>query len=273
MAWKLFDRVARALTVVFALLGLAYMLTPILVIVPISFSTERYLRLPVPDYSTKWYERMWESAGYMTAFSNTILIGLGVALAAAVLGTMAALAVIRGRLRFGSLIAMGMMSPLVMPQIILAIGIYPVMANFGLIGTRTAVIIAHVAIAIPLVFTTVSAALRGHSENMELAAMTLGANSFRTFMHVTLPMIRLGMVVGAIFAFALSFDEIIIALFLTDASSVTLPVFMWNELRYQMEPTIAAASTVAVILSLSLLTAVAALQRAGKRFSQGKGQE
>ncbi|TPN81132.1 ABC transporter permease [Mesorhizobium sp. CU2] len=272
MNWRLFDRFASVTTVVVALLGLAYMLTPLFVIFPISFSSERYLRLPVPSYSIHWYERMWNSQGYMTAFSNTILVGLGVGLAAAILGTMAALGVVRGRLRFGGTVSMMIMSPLIMPQIILAIGIFPIMAALGLVGTRAAVIMAHVAIAIPLVFTTVSASLRSYSDSMELAAMTLGANNVRTFLHVTLPMIRLGIIVGAIFAFALSFDEIIIALFLTDASSVTLPVFMWNELRYQMEPTIAAASTVAVIFSLSLLTAVALLQRAGKRFSNDMHQ-
>jgi putative spermidine/putrescine transport system permease protein len=162
-----------------------------------------------------------------------------------------------------------------MPQIILAIGIFPVIAAAGLIGTKTAVVIAHSAVTVSLVFITVSSALRGYSRNLELGAMTLGAGYFRTFMHVTFPMIRLGMIVGGIFAFAFSFDEIIIALFLTDADSVTLPVFMWNEIRYQMDPTIAAASAVAIVLSLSLLSAVALLQRAGKPKStkQRRGDE
>jgi putative spermidine/putrescine transport system permease protein len=116
-------------------------------------------------------------------------------------------------------------------------------------------------LAIPLVFATVSASLRGYSENLELAAMTLGADTLRTFVYVTWPMIRPGVIVGAIFAFASSFDEVVVALFVTDAASVTLPVFLWNELFSNMDPTIAAASTLAILFSTGLLGVVALLQR------------
>lgn len=265
MNWSLFDRVATVVTIIFAILGLLYMLMPVLVILPISLSADRYLALPISDVSAQWYDRLWASEGYMTAFRNTFIVGAATAVISAILGTMAALAVVRGNVVFSRFISLAVMSPLVMPQIILAIGIFPIVAGVGMIGSKVAVAVAHAAIATSLVFTTVSSALRGYSRNMEMSAMTLGAGHVRTFLHVTFPMIRLGMLVGAIFAFAFSFDEIIIALFLTDASSVTLPVFMWNEIRYQMDPTIAAASTVAIVLSLSLLSAVALLQRASKR--------
>jgi ABC-type spermidine/putrescine transport system permease subunit II len=269
MNWRLFDNIAYAATGLFAFLGLLYMLTPVLIILPISLSADRYLSLPTTQFSTVWYERLWNSGGYMSAFTNTFIVGLTTAALSAIFGTMAAMAVVRGNVFFARAISLVVMSPLVMPQIILAIGIFPVVASVGMIGSKVALAMAHAAIATSLVFTTVSAALRGYNRNMELSAMTLGAGHFRTFLHVTLPMTRLGMLVGAIFAFAFSFDEIIIALFLTDASSVTLPVFMWNEIRYQMDPTIAAASTVAIVLSLSLLSAVALLQRAGKRNING----
>lgn len=269
MTWRLLDTIAYAFTGLFALLGLLYMLTPVLIILPISLSADRYLSLPIEQYSTEWYDRLWNSAGYMSAFSNTFLVGLATAAFSVVFGTMAAIAVVRGNVRFARGVSLLVMSPLIMPQIILAIGVFPVAAAFGMIGSKVAIAMAHAAIATSLVFTTVSSALRGYNRNMELSAMTLGAGHVRTFMHVTLPMTRLGMLVGAIFAFAFSFDEIIIALFLTDASSMTLPVFMWNEIRYQMDPTIAAASTVAIVLSLSLLTAVALLQKAGKRKIKG----
>lgn len=265
MSWRLFNSSARVATIIIALVGLIYMIIPILTIVPISFSADRYISLPVSGYSLKWYERMWNSVGYRGAFANTLLIGVAVAALSAVLGTMAALAVVRGKLPFARLVSVIVLSPLVMPQIILAIGIFPIIAQFGLIGSKFAVIIAHTAISISLVFITVSSALRGYSQNMELAAMTLGANGLRTFLHVTWPNIWLGVLVGAIFSFALSFDEIIIALFLTDASSVTLPVYMWNEIRFAMDPTITAASIVAIAISLSMLSIVGLLQSVGKK--------
>ncbi|MDI6029300.1 ABC transporter permease [Corticibacterium sp. UT-5YL-CI-8] len=264
MNWTLFDRIAKLVTIGFSVFGLVYLLTPILVIVPISFSADRFFSLPMHDISFQWYDRLWNSTGYLLAFTNTVIVGVVTALIAVVLGTLAALAVVRGNVVFGRVISGLVMAPLVMPQIILAIGVFPVVASLGMLGSKLAVAAVHAAVATSLVFTTVSSALRGYSPNMELSAMTLGAGHIHTFWHVTFPMIRLGMMVGAIFAFAFSFDEIIIALFLTDASSVTLPVYMWNEIRFQMDPTIAAASAVAIVFSLSLLSAVALLQRAGR---------
>ncbi|RWJ05705.1 ABC transporter permease [Mesorhizobium sp.] len=264
MNWRLFDRLASIITLSVSVLGLLYLLTPILIIVPISFSADRFFTLPIEEISFQWYDRLWNSAGYLAAFRNTAVVGLTAALISAVLGTLAALAVVRGNVVFGRSVSALVMAPLVMPQIILAIGVFPVVASFGMIGSKFAVAAVHAAVASSLVFTTVSASLRGYSPNMELSAMTLGANHLNTFRHVTFPMIRLGVLIGAIFAFAFSFDEIIIALFLTDASSVTLPVYMWNEIRFQMDPTIAAASAVAIVFSLSLLSAVAVLQRVGQ---------
>ncbi|RWB28300.1 MAG: ABC transporter permease [Mesorhizobium sp.] len=263
MNWRVFDRLATGVTVGFSVLGLLYLLTPILVIVPISFSADRFFTLPIKAVSYQWYDRLWNNPGYLLAFGNTAAVGLATALMSATLGTLAALAVVRGKVVFGRPISGIVMAPLVMPQIILAIGVFPVVASVGMIGSKLAVAAVHSAVATSLVFTTVSAALRGYSPNMELSAMTLGAGHVNTFRHVTFPMIRLGILIGAIFAFAFSFDEIIIALFLTDASSVTLPVYMWNEIRFQMDPTIAAASAVAIVFSLSLLSAVALLQRVG----------
>ncbi|WP_107676315.1 ABC transporter permease [Agrobacterium sp. LAD9] len=267
MNWKAFNLAIRCVTLTMVFLGLLYMMTPILVILPLSLSPERFLAISFDGISMQWYQALWDKPGYLRALGNTLLIGAGVSILATVLGAIAALAVVRGKLPYGRVVTGVILSPLIMPQVILAIGIFPILAFFGLIGSGSAVVVAHAAIAIPLSFITVSAALRGYSENLELASMTLGANGLATFIHVTVPMIRLAMVIGAIFAFAFSFDEIIIALFLTDASSITLPVFMWNELRSQMDPTIAAASTVAIVISLSMLSAAALLQSADKSKS------
>jgi ABC-type spermidine/putrescine transport system permease subunit II len=263
MNWALTSRITRIGVTFISLAGFVLLLLPVVVIAPLSLSGDRLL--DVTDMSLKWYQRMWDNPGYMLSFFNTIVTGLAVAFLSLVLGTMAALSLVRGRFRQGKAISMLLLLPLVMPQIILAIGIFPVLAKFGLIGSRLSVIIAHSVVALPLVFVAVSTSLRSYSQNIELAAMTLGANGFGTFIHVTLPMIRPGLAVGAILAFAFSFDEIILALFLTDANSVTLPVFMWNELRLQLDPTIAAASTVAIVTSLALLGVVSLLQSRNKK--------
>jgi ABC-type spermidine/putrescine transport system permease subunit II len=268
MSWRLYSKIFRIAILTIAVIALIYLVLPTFVIVPLSFSSTTYLSFPPPDWSGKWYVKLWATDAYFKAFFNTLKVGIPAALIAVTLGTLAALAIVRGRLRAARPISALIIAPLMLPQIILAIGLFPVLATFGLIGSYLGVILGHAVVCTPLVFITVSAALRGYDSSFELAAMTLGANWWRTFWNVTFPMIRLGMIVGGIFAFAFSFDEIIIALFLTDAETFTLPKQLYDELRYQMEPTIAAASSFVLTISFLLLGSVAVIQRLGARRQQ-----
>lgn len=265
MFWVTFARAFRVAVVVFAGLALLYLILPTFVIVPLSFSSKTYLSFPPPGWSFQWYVTLWGQANYFTAFLNSIKVGVPAAALATVMGTLAALAIVRGRVRSARPVSALVIAPLMLPQIILAIGMYPILADFGLIGTYLGVILGHAIVCTSLVFITVSASLRSYDESFELAAMTLGANWWNTFRHVTFPMIRLGMLIGFIFAFSFSFDEIIIALFLTDSETFTLPKQLYDELRYQMKPTIAAASTFVITISLLLLASVAIIQRAARR--------
>ena len=156
-------------------------------------------------------------------------------------------------------------APLMLPQIILAIGLYPIMARFHLAGSYPGVVIGHTVICIPLVFITVAASLKSYRPEYELAAMTLGANWWRTFWHVTFPMIRIGVVVGALLSFTFSFDELIVSLFLTSPETRTLPRLLWEDLRQYVTPIIAAATTLVLCVSLVLLGFVAFLQRRVQR--------
>ena len=269
MSWALAMRLTRAAILGTAGLALLYLILPTFVIVPLSFSSKTYLSFPPPGWSRQWYLELWAQKNYLTAFSNSIKIGVAAAAIATVLGTLAALGIVRGRLRAMRPLSALIIAPLMLPQIILAIGMFPILAKFGLIGSYLGVILAHAVVCTPLVFITVSASLRGYEESYELAAMTLGANWWQSFRYVTFPMIKLGMLVGAIFAFSFSFDEIIIALFLTDFETFTLPKQLYDELRYQMKPTIAAASTFVIVVSLLLLTTVALIQR---RMSRGQAR-
>jgi ABC-type spermidine/putrescine transport system permease subunit II len=170
-----------------------------------------------------------------------------------VLGTMAALGVARGNMPGRELMTIIVIAPLIMPPIVLAIGLFPIMVRLGIIGTYPAILFGHVVVSMPLVFITVAAALKSYSPTFELAAMTLGANPWRSFWHVTFPMIRLGVVVGFIFAFTFSFDEIILALFLTNSATRTLPRLLWEQLNLYMTPLVAAATVVILCITMLML--------------------
>ncbi|WP_158816867.1 ABC transporter permease [Methylocapsa sp. S129] len=216
----------------------------------------------------RWYEAFAGSADYRAAILNSIKIGVPAASLATVLGTLAALAVVRGKLPGRRLVGALIIAPLVLPQIILAIGLFPVMIRLGLIGTYPAILLGHTVVCMPLVFITVSSSLRSYAPTFELAAMTLGANPWNTFRFVTLPMIKPGVIVGFIFAFTFSFDELILAMFLTSPATRTVPRLLWEQLNFQMTPVIAAATVVLLVLTMGLLLVAALTERhtrAGRR--------
>ena len=272
MNWSTAQRVFRVAIIAFSLLGFLYLILPTFIIIPLSFSSKSYLSFPPPGWSLKWYVKLWSEANYFTAFFNSMKVGIPASVLAMIFGTLAALGIVRGRLRLARPLSALVVAPLMLPQIILAIGMFPLLAKFGLIGTYLGVTIGHAIVCIPLVFITVSASLRSYDPSFEMAAMTLGANWWRAFWHVTFPMVRLGMMIGGIFAFSFSFDEIIIALFLTDAETFTLPKHLYDELRYQMKPTIAAASTFVITISFLLLMSIAMIQRHVEKRSKNMGR-
>lgn len=262
--------VIRAGLVAFTALTLLYLVMPTFVVVPMSFSSQSYLSFPPPGWSTQWYEKMLARPDYPAAFWNSLQIGTTVALLSAIFGTLAALGLVRGRPPGERGLVALILAPLMLPQIILAIGMYPIMAKTGIIGTMAGLVIAHTVVSLPLVYITVAAALRSYPATYEIAAMTLGANWWQTFWHVTFPMTKLGIGVGAILAFAFSFDELILALFLAGPESRTLPRLLWNDLRAYVTPVIAAATTVVLCVSFILLGLAAWLQRNASKAGAGR---
>jgi ABC-type spermidine/putrescine transport system permease subunit II len=252
-------RAARAGVAALAGLVLVYLVLPTLVIVPLSFSSESFMSFPPPGFSPRWYQAFAASVDYRLAIWNSVRIGVPAALLATALGTLAALGLVRGELRGRRLLSALMLAPLILPQIILAIGLFPVMVRLGIIGTYPAILFGHAVVSMPLAFVTVAASLRAYPPTYELAAMTLGASRWATFRHVTFPMIRPGMLVGFIFAFAFSFDELILAIFLTSPATRTVPRLLWEQLNYQMTPVIAAATCVLLAVTATLLLAAARL--------------
>jgi ABC-type spermidine/putrescine transport system permease subunit II len=258
-------RAAYILFYGFVGLMLLYLILPSFVIVPLSFSNKTYLAFPPPGWSTMWYERLAQSVDYPLALMNSIKVGIPATILATTFGTAAALGVTRANFPFKRLLGALLIAPLMLPQIIYAIGAYPMMIKLGLAGSYVGVILGHAIISMPLVFITVSASLKSYGPNIELAAMTLGANVWRTFWYVTFPLIRLGIYIGAIFSFSFSFDELIIALFLTDPATRTLPLLLWEDLRFHMTPIIAAATTLVLCFTFLVLAVVAMIQRRAER--------
>jgi ABC-type spermidine/putrescine transport system permease subunit II len=253
----------RVLLAIFAWLVVVYLVLPQFIVVPLSFSDRSYLSFPPTGWSMRWYQAISENPAWTQALVNSLFIGVPTALVSMVLGTLAALAVARGQLRSSSGISALVVAPMMLPHVILAIGLYPVMLSMGLLSSYAAAIIGHSVIGIPLAFITVNATLGRYSGALELAAMTLGANPWQTFWKVTFPMIRTGVVIGGILAFATSFDELMLSLFLTGAGTRTLPRLIWEQMNDFLTPTIAAVATLIFVFTLALLFVVSLLQMRG----------
>jgi ABC-type spermidine/putrescine transport system permease subunit II len=264
-------RVFRVVLAGVVTLILVYLIIPTLIVIPLSFSEQSYLSFPPTGWSLQWYERMAENPAWMQAAWNSLAIGVPTAFLSMILGTLAALAVARGRFAFATLVSAVIVAPMMLPHVILAIGLYPVMLDLGLLRTHLAAIIGHSTIGVPLVFITVSASVASYSGALELAAMTLGANLWETFWRVTFPMIRVGIIVGGILAFATSFDELMLALFLTGSGTRTLPRLIWEQLNDFLTPTIAAAASLVFAFTLALLGIVALLLWSRSRRETASG--
>ena len=255
----------RFVRVVSALVFL-YLLFPILIVVPLSFSAGTYLSFPPPGFSLRWYENFFTRADWLGAATLSLWIGGAVMALATALGTPAAIALVRGAFRGKRLLAAFIISPLIAPVIIVAIGVYFFYARLGLVGNPYALVIAHTCLAVPFVVINVSATLQGFDERLEQAAMNLGATPWRTFWQVTFPIIRPGVLAGALFAFISSFDELVVALFVSGSTAVTLPRKMWESIRFEIDPTIAAVSTILVVLTGALFVSAELLRRRAERL-------
>jgi putative spermidine/putrescine transport system permease protein len=245
---------------------LIYLVFPVFVVAPVSFSSAKYLQFPPPGWSLQWYENYFSRPGWVPATLLSIRVALITALLATVLGTAASLALVRGRFPGRNTINSFIVSPLVVPGIIVAIGVYFFYAQARLVGNPLGLAFAHTALALPFVVTNVSATLHGFDERLEYAAMNLGANRWQTFRRVTLPIIRPGVFAGALFAFIVSFDELIVALFVSGSGAVTLPRKMWDSLRQEIDPTIAAVSTILITLSIVILLTAELLRQRSERI-------
>jgi putative spermidine/putrescine transport system permease protein len=229
---------------------LLVMILPIVIVVLLSFSSASYLTFPPPAFGVRWYREYLDSRDWMAATWLSLEVCIAVLALSTVLGTAAAMGLARLPAVVRSLATGLILSPLIMPVIVVAIGLYYAFARFGLVGTPAGLILAHTCLAVPFVVTSVGASLSRFDRRLEMAALSLGATPFGAFRQVTLPLILPGVLVGGLFAFITSFDELVVALFLSGANAVTLPRRMWEDLRYALDPTIAAVSTLTIAVTI-----------------------
>jgi len=245
---------------------LLYLVFPILVVVPLSFSSASYMSFPPPGFSLRWYANFFGRGDWLDAAWLSIWVGVAVMALATVLGVPAAIALVRAKFRGKSLLVGFIISPVIAPVIIVAIGIYFFYARLGLVGDPLGLVIAHTCLAVPFVVINVAAALQSFDERLEQAAMILGATPWGTFWQVTFPIIRPGIFAGALFAFISSFDELVVALFVSGSTAVTLPRKMWDSIRFEIDPTIAAVSTILIALTAALFLTAELLRRRSERL-------
>jgi putative spermidine/putrescine transport system permease protein len=251
----------RLLMATLGALTVFYLLAPTLVIVPMSFTQARILSFPPQGFSFQWYQRMFTDPQWASGMVNSVQVATLTAILATVLGTLAALGLTRGRFPGRAVVNAVALSPLIVPVVVIAIGMFGLFVQWRIAGSVVGLVIAHTALALPFVIVNVGASLRTMDRNLELAAANLGADPRRSFMHVTLPLILPGVLAGAIFAFITSWDEVVVAIFMTSARFRTLPVEMWEQVRQVVDPTVAAVSTTLLIVTTTLLVVLFVIRR------------
>ncbi len=250
-----------------------FLIAPIMVVIPLSFNAQDFftftpemLRLAPEGYSLKHYEDFFSSPDWQQALWNSVTIAPVATILSVGFGTLAAIGLSQPHVPFRRAIMAILISPMIVPLIISATGMFFFYARFGLQGTYIGVVLAHAALGIPFVIITVTATLVGFDHSLTRAAANMGADPVTTFRRVQMPLILPGVISGALFAFITSFDEVVVVLFVGSAGQKTLPWQMFLGLREQISPTILAVATILVVISIALLTTVELLRRRSEKL-------
>ena len=250
-----------------------FLVFPLVVIIPLSFNavpfftfTKEMLAFDPAGYSLKWYEDFFTNLNWQGAVQNSVIIAIFSTLISTTLGTLAALGLSRAQMPYRTLIMSILISPMIVPLIISAAGMFFFYSRIGIQGTHIAVILAHAALGTPFVVITVTATLSGFDNNLIRASSSLGAPPSTTFFRVIVPLITPGVISGALFAFITSFDEVVVVLFVGSYRQRTIPWQMFSGIREQISPTILAVATLLVVVSILLLFTIELLRRRNERL-------
>lgn len=260
------EKLARFGLVTVCLLVLLFLIIPVLVIIPLSFNSSSFLTYPMDGFSLRWYEELMSSQEWRQAFKNSFIIAPAATALAMIFGTLASVGLCRGNFRFKGVIMAFLISPMIVPLVIVAVGLYFFFAKLQLLNSYTGLVLAHAMLGVPFVVITVNATLQGFDNNLSRAAASLGAPPLTVFFKVILPLIAPGVISGGLFAFATSFDEVVVTLFLSSPSQRTLPLQMFSGIRENISPNIAAVATIMVILSVLMLLTLEVLRRRNEKL-------
>ncbi|WP_244429709.1 ABC transporter permease [Bradyrhizobium genomosp. I (2014)] len=229
---------------------------PVLVVIPASFTSSSFVRVPPIAYSTRWYSAFIADPEWIQALFTSISVAVFTTVVATVIGTLAAIGLEQSSPKLRALALGLIISPLVVPVIMISVALYYVMRPFGLHGTQTGLVLAHTLLALPFVVINVGLSLRTVDPNCRRAAAALGADPWYSFRTVTLPLIAPGLAGAAAFAFVTSFDEVVLSIFLSGVQSKTLPVKIWEAMRIEFTPVTAVASALLLVLTFIMFATV-----------------
>ena len=237
----------------FAIIIILWLILPTLVIVPMSFNEASSFNFPPKGFSTRWYENFFTDPTWLRALSSSLQVAAITMIVATTVGVLASLGLSKVKFRGKGLLEGYFLLPLIVPGIVLAVGLYSLFLRLNLLGTLPGFVLAHTIVALPLVITNVMASLQGLDPRLEQASASLGAGRIRTFFSITLPLIAPGVTAGALFAFVISFDEVILSLFIQSPSLQTLPVKIFNSVTQSNDPTVAAVAVITMVTSVVVM--------------------
>ncbi len=257
---------------IYAALLLAFMLAPLLIVVPMSLTSGTSLTFPTPGYSLRWFRELVDDPRWLSSFVNSVVIASSVTLLSCILGIPAAIALAWTKYPGKRIVYAIIAAPLVVPVVIVGVAAFSFFSALGMVGAKGSIILTHTALAVPVMLTTVMASLSNFDRTLVRAAASLGADPLPVFFRVVLPLIAPGVVSGAIIAFIISFDEIVVASFLSTGEERTLPRMIFSGVRESISPAIASVAVLLVLFSAILLVAIGWLQsRASKSRVRASG--
>ena len=238
---------------VFAVITMVLLVTPTLIVVPMSFSDSQYLEFPPETWSTRWYDNYFGSSEWMQATRTSFKAAFLTMLVATPIGVLAAYGLDCSKVRFIRAAFVLMITPMMVPVVLVAIGAFYAYVQLKILYTMTGLVLAHTVLALPLVVIVTGSALKSYDMSQEEAARSLGAPRWKAFLTVTLPQIRFAVVTSALLAFLTSFDEVVVAMFVSGGDNPTLTRNMFNALRDQIDPTIASISTIMILVTTGMM--------------------
>jgi len=254
-----FARPARRLLLAFySLAVLAFLVLPMLIVIPMAFSSASSLTFPPPGLSLRWFETLFTDQAWRTALLNSLLIALSASTLSLIVGSLAAYGLVRHRPLGRSLVEANFVAPLILPSVVLSVALYIVFSRLGVLGTFSGIVLGHTILCAPYIVILLTVAIRSFDERIELVAATLGASQTRILLQIVAPNVWPSILAAWLFAFITSFDEVIVTLFIS-GKHMTIPKKMFNELVMQINPTITAVATLLIILSVAVLCIAALL--------------